>query len=218
MAKVYPTKPFLIMFYGYPGAGKTYFARQFSESVQVAHLQADRIRCELFEKPRYDKQENDIVAQLMNYMAEEFLNAGVSVAYDAGVTRGSQRQALRQLAKRCNALPILIWFQMDSVTAFTRNQKRDRRRADDKYSTPIDRKTFDKTLVSMQNPSNNEDYLVISGKHLFSMQQSAVINKLRNMGILAVDETNSRVIKPGMFNLVPNQNRIDNSRRNISIR
>jgi predicted kinase len=68
MAKIYPTKPFLLLFYGYPGAGKTYFARQFCTNVQAAHLQADRIRGELFENPRYDQQENDVVRQLMDYM------------------------------------------------------------------------------------------------------------------------------------------------------
>ena len=58
------------MLYGFPGAGKTYFARQFCENVQAAHLQSDRIRSELFEEPRYDKRENEIVSQLMNYMED----------------------------------------------------------------------------------------------------------------------------------------------------
>src|SRR5665213_3533770 len=79
MAKIYPTKPFLLLFYGYPGAGKTYFARQFCDNVQAAHLQADRVRGELFEKPQYDKQENEVVGHLMDYMAEESLAARLSV-------------------------------------------------------------------------------------------------------------------------------------------
>jgi predicted kinase len=57
MPKIFPSKPFLILFYGYPGAGKTYFSRQFTETIQAAHMQADRIRGELFETPQYDKQE-----------------------------------------------------------------------------------------------------------------------------------------------------------------
>src|SRR3982751_3793271 len=98
MAKIYPSKPFLLLFYGYPGAGKTYFARQFCDNVQAAHLQSDRIRGELFQEPRYDKQENDIVAQLMDYMTEEFLSAGLSVIYDVNAMRASQRRALRDMA------------------------------------------------------------------------------------------------------------------------
>src|SRR5207245_7650742 len=98
MAKIQPQKPFLLLFYGFPGAGKTYFARQFTENVQAAHLQADRIRMELFEQPRFDAQENNVVNQLMNYMAEEFLAAGVSVAFDLNAMRAKQRPELRNRA------------------------------------------------------------------------------------------------------------------------
>ncbi len=218
MAKIYPTKPFLLLFYGYPGSGKTYFARQFAENVQMAHLQADRIRGELFEEPRYDKQENSIVTQLMNYMTEEFLSAGLSVAYDLAAIKTGQRRMLYDLARRNHAQPVLIWFQMDQDTAFGRNIKRDRRRADDKYAASLDRTSFEDLVGQMQNPKPGEDYVVISGKHLFNMQQSAVISSLRAKGVIAHEEAGSRVIKPGLVNLVPKQGRYDASRRNISIR
>jgi predicted kinase len=218
MAKIYPNKPFLLLFYGYPGAGKTYFARQFCDNVQAAHVQSDRIRAELFEEPRFDKQENDIVNQLMNYMTEEFLSAGLSVAYDVNAIRTKQRKQLYDLAFKCHAQPLLVWFQMDQETAFTRNIKRDRRRADDKYAGGWDRTTFDDIVSHMQNPGPGEDYIVISGKHLFNMQQSAVVSKMRSKGILAHEDANPKVIKPGLVNLVPNQGRFDASRRNISIR
>lgn len=220
MAKIYPTKPFLLLFYGFPGSGKTYFARQFTESVQAAHLQADRIRGELFETPRYDKQENDIVNQLMNYMAEEFLSAGVSVAYDVNAMRAKQRHELRNIARKSQAQPLLVWFQMDPETAYARSLKRDRRRADDKYAAQWDRPGFENILGGMQNPVPTEDYVVVSGKHLFNMQQSSVISKLRELGVLSTDDASSRMVKPGLVNLVPNTQggRVDMSRRNISIR
>jgi predicted kinase len=219
MAKLFPAKPFLLLFYGYPGAGKTYFARQFVDNVQAAHLQADRIRGELFEQPRYDKQENDIVMQLMDYMTEEFLSAGLSVVYDANAMRKSQRAALRDLAFRCHAQPIVVWFQMDPDTAFSRSVKRDRRRADDKYAAQWDRPTYENIVNHMQNPLASEPYAVISGKHLFNMQQSAVVAKMRELGVLTTDDASSRMIKPGLVNLVPNNvGRVDMTRRNITIR
>lgn len=219
MAKIVPTRPFLMMFYGYPGAGKTYFARQLADNMQVAHLQSDRIRAELFTKPRYDQAENDVVARLMEYMTEEFLSAGISVAYDSNVPRAKQRQLLRDLARRNHAQPILVWFQMDQETAFTRNVKRDRRRADDKYAASWDRTSFDAQLAQMQNPVASEDFVVVSGKHVYKMQQSAVVSKLRDLNVLSQDDASSRVIKPGLVNLIPgSQGRADMSRRNISIR
>ena len=71
----------------------------------------------------------------------------------------------------------------------------------------------------MQNPKPSEDYVVVSGKHLFNMQQSAVINKLRSLGTLSQDDASDQVVKPGMVNLIPNHNgRVDMTRRNIRIR
>lgn len=219
MAKIQPLKPFILLLYGYPGSGKTYFARQFTETVQAAHLQADRIRGELFDKPKFDNLENKTVNQILNYMTEEFLSAGVSVVYDASIFRTSQRRKLIELARRNGVTPLTVWFQMDIETAFYRNIKRDRRRADDKYSGQWDRTTFDKFIEQMQNPASAEDFIVISGKHLFAMQQSAVIAKLRTLGVLSDNDLNDKVIKPGMVNLIPNMGgRVDLSRRNISIR
>lgn len=224
MAKIVPTKPFLMMLYGYPGAGKTYFARQLCENIQTAHLQADRVRSELFAEPRHDKRENEIVDQLMNYMAEEFLTAGVSIVYDVNAGRAKQRYMLRELAKRCHAVPLVVWFQLDEDTAFTRSVKRDRRRADDKYAAKWDRTTFETLTGRMQNPTVSDAYAVVSGKHLYSTQQSAVVRKLREIGALSTDDASSKTIKPGMVNLIPNpqprsrHDQVDMARRNISIR
>jgi predicted kinase len=220
MVKTIPSKPFLLMLYGFPGAGKTYFARQLAEHVQAAHVQSDRIRGELFEQPRHDKQENDVVAQLMDYMTEEFLSAGLSVIYDANAMRAKQRHQLRDLARRHRAQPFLVWFQMDVETAFARNVKRDRRRADDKYAAQWDRTTFESIIAHMQNPAQIEDYVVVSGKHLYNTQQSAVVRRLRDLGVISTEDSSSHVVKPGLVNLVPNSQtgRVDMTRRNIAIR
>jgi hypothetical protein len=152
-------------------------------------------------------------------MAEEFLSAGVSVVYDTNAMRARQRHDLRALARRGGAKPLLVWFQMDPDTAFSRNVKRDRRRADDKYATKWDRTSFEGVIGGMQNPTAADDYAVVSGKHLFSTQQSAVIRKMRDLGVISADDVSSRTIKPGLVNLIPKgPGRVDMTRRNISIR
>lgn len=220
MAKIIPVKPLLLHLYGFPGSGKTYFARQLCEHLQAAHVQADRIRFELFENPRYDKSENDVIIQLMDYMTEEFLSAGISVVYDTNAMRLSQRHNLREMARKAHAQPILVWLQVDPDSSFARTTQRDRRRSDDKYAAPMDRSIFDNLAGYMQNPQNTEDYVVISGKHVFKTQFSAVMKRLHELNLISSTEVSSQVAKPGMVNLIPNPaaGRVDMTRRNIMIR
>lgn len=218
MAKVVLNKPVLICLYGFPGSGKSFVARNLVEHIQMAYVSADRIRNELFAKPRYDKQENAVVAHLMNYMVEEFLGAGLSVVYDANMLRIGQRRRLRELAAKHKATYLLVWLQIDAESAFARTQGRDRRTVDDKFSQPHTNKSFNQQLATMQNPKD-EQYLVISGKHAFVTQKSAIVNRLYQIGLIPSETVQSNITKPGLVNLVPNRyaGQVDVSRRNIAI-
>lgn len=218
MPKIIPNKPTLICLYGFPGSGKSYVARNLADEIQLAHVNSDRIRSELFQEPRYDTQENAIVAHLMDYMSEEFLNAGVSIVYDTNALRVSQRRRLREMARKHNAAYLLIWIQIDLDTAFGRTQQRDRRTSDDKYAEPQTRSTFDRQASGMQNPEG-EEYIVISGKHTFSTQKNAIINRMYQMGLIGSDTVQHRVAKPELINLIPNPRagRFDLTRRNIRV-
>ncbi len=220
MAKLIPTKPLLILLYGFPGAGKTHFARQLSETIHAAHVQGDRIRGELFDDPRHDKQENDVVTHLSLYMTEEFLKSGISVIYDVNTMRLAERRRLRDVARKVKAQPVLIWLQIDTESALARLGQRDRRKTDDKYAASYDRAGFETVIGQMQNPHITEDYIVISGKHTFNTQRGAVVKKMYELGLIASDQMTSNVAKPGLVNLVPNPaaGRVDMSRRNIVIR
>lgn len=213
-------KPLLILLYGFPGAGKTYFARNITEHIDAAHVQGDKIRNELFEEPRFDAQENSIVEHLMNYMVEEFLHAGISVIYDTNAMRKTQRHELRELARKKGAKTLVVWFQVDPDTSFARLRKRDRRTLDDKYAIDYTQQDFKRYAARMQPPEPTEDYVVVSGKHNFGSQKTAVIKKLMDMGLIEVQTAQSNLAKPNLINLIPKPNagRVDMTRRNIHIR
>jgi len=220
MNKIVPQKTLLITLYGFPGAGKTYLSRQLSEDIQIAHLQADRIRNELFTEPKYDKAEDEVVLQIMNYMTEEFLKANVSVIYDYNAIRNSQRHMLRDLARSSRAENLLIWLQLDMETSYLRNYKRDKRKADDKYSRSLNQDDFKSYIAGMKNPTNLENYIVVSGKHSYQTQKNSIINKLKNMGVISTQDINNHITMPGMVNLIPQSyaNQDYDGKRNIVIR
>jgi len=217
--KVRTNKPLLILLYGFPGAGKTHFANNLTSSLDCAHVHGDRIRHELFEEPRYDEQEEEIISHLMDYMTEEFLNAGISVIYDAPMSRKSDRHSKRELARKKHAKTLLVWFQIDPDTAYTRLRKRDRRKTEDKFSFDYTESDFRHYASRMQHPEPTEDYVVVSGKHTFNSQRSSVFKKFMEMGLITNETALGNVAKPGMVNLIPQSpmGRVDMSRRNINI-
>jgi predicted kinase len=220
MVKALPLKPLFVLLYGFPGSGKTFFARQICEQLVATHVQSDRIRAELFENPAYSKDENHVVQSLTNYMTGEFLNAGVSVVYDVNALRASQRRALRNMAAKAGAETVLVWQQIDPESALARVSKRDKRKIDDRYAQGLDRASFEQLANAMQNPDAAERYLVISGKHVFNTQKSAFLRHLQERKLIDIDPNAHQIGKPGLVNLVPNLHagRVDLSRRNISIR
>jgi len=153
-------------------------------------------------------------------MAGEFLASGMSVVYDTNALRSSQRRTLREMAHKAGAQPVVVWFQIDLESAYARTAKRDRRRNDDRYAAPMSPETFKNIVGHMQNPEATEQYIVISGKHLFSTQLTATMKRLHQLKLISSEDMTHRVVKPGMVNLVPQPSpgRVDQSRRNIIIR
>ncbi len=208
------SKPFVVMMYGFPGAGKTALARQLSEELGLLHLQEDKVRQELFgaaDSPGASRG----ARKVMNYMTREYLKNGLSVAYDASVVRANERKAVRELAYEAKAKPLLIWLQVDPETTFARTNKRDKRKADDKYAYEYSEDIYREILDYMQNP-NNEEYIVVSGKHTFVSQRSTIVKKLYDLGVITPEVAAHNVVKPELMNLIPQRGQMHN--RNISIR
>ena len=161
---------------GYPGAGKSYFSRQFAEVIDAMHLSDDRLRFELFEEPKYDNNEEHVIERLREYMLEEMVKTGKSIIIDADLNK-TNRKRLKDSLRATKSPFIPIWVQTDLETSFDRASHRDRRQTDDKYTTPMTFEVFDKLQKQFKRPER-EEAIVISGKHLFKTQASSVIRRL----------------------------------------
>ena len=211
----------LVLLYGYPGSGKTFFARQASELLNIPHISSDRIRFELFEKPSYSKEEQTIVMNIMLMMLEEYMKIGLSAIFDISLNRLQDRRTMRDLARKYNVIPLLVWLQADAETCYQRSKSRDHRKTDDKYSSDLSQETFEQIEKTMQQP-HNEDALVISGKHLFNSQKQVLLRRLKELQLLKEDPATQKAVpKPELVNLVSRAQmaagRVDPNRRNVLI-
>lgn len=163
---------------GYPGAGKTFFTRQFAESYKLPCISEDRIRFELFENPQFNEDEYDIIARMRDYNLEQLMKTGSTVVCDGNLTNQKRRKQLYALAKQYGYRTLIVWLQTDMQTSQIRSSKRDRRNSDDKYSFNVDKATFQRIASSLERPSDKEPFVVISGKHAFKGQSLTVLRKI----------------------------------------
>ena len=211
-------KQLLIIFFGLPGSGKTFFSRQASEMLNMPVISSDRIRYELFEKPTYSKEENQVVMNMMNIMLDEYIKAGLSVIYDISLNRAQDRKLMKDLDKKHKLSTMLIWLQADNETCFGRVKSRNPQKIDDQYSPSMSQTTFNNIEKQMQLPVG-EDAVVISGKHLFNSQKNVFLRKLSELQAIAETDPNFHVPMPGLVNLVSGAQagRVDPNRRNVNI-
>ncbi len=218
------TKPLLVMTLGLPGSGKSFFARQFAEKTGSVHIRSDEIRQRMFAEPKYTKSENEAVFGFMDFMADAFLEKGISVVYDANNNRRQYRQNKLQLAKKHDANSIIVWLQTDENTAASRASNRDKRRVDDKFAINVSKDVFARLKKNLQKPYR-EDYVVTSGKYDFKVQLKTVVNKLMKLGY-ALDESRlaprvvkkqSKPINASASNKAKLGGRVDQTRRRTSL-
>ncbi|HYF96973.1 MAG TPA: ATP-binding protein [Patescibacteria group bacterium] len=209
--KVEVKKPFILILYGYPGSGKSVFARSFASEIDnTIHINSDKIEAELGQDIKSEK--------VVGYMAKEFLGSGFNIVLDIDMSKRSQRKKARLLAGQTGAKLIMVWLQIDAESAFARLANRDKRRTEDKYAKNYSRSDFETIINTSHNP-DQEDYVVISGKHTFKTQKAAVFKKLEDLGVLSPAQTLHRKIKPELVNLIPQFRDKDGlRRRDISIR
>jgi predicted kinase len=168
----------MLMIVGNPGAGKSFFARQFSETFDAPVVSLDRIRFELFANPTFGNDENDLVTRIAGYFIEELLKTKRSFLIDGGCNARADRVRLAQLAKKSGYDAPVVWVQTDAATCRARALKRNpEKRADDKYNPSLSEETFD-TLVRRFTEPTRENHVVISGKHTYSTQAKMVLRKM----------------------------------------
>lgn len=170
-------KPLIITVVGLPGAGKTFFAKQFADTFSAPLVSYDRLRNELFDTPSYSKDEQDILARVADYQLSEALKTKQTIVVDGGSAARVDRMRLAKTAKEAGYALLIVWVQTDEATTKQRSLKPSKS-FDDRYTHTLTSEQYTSFSKQFTPPNHTEASVVISGKHTYAAQVKVVLKKI----------------------------------------
>lgn len=182
-------KPLLVVFIGFPGSGKTYFAKRLGKRLNALVLNSDAMRLSMFgSHERIEEIRKSDNARLyedvfgaMDYATKQALLAGISVVYDAQKATRENRLQIEKIAEEHDAQPVLVWIQTSAAVAKERGQQREARADSHVYTVEKMDYLVDRFAEQTEPPEPNENVIELSGEIPFEQQYDAFLQKLEEI-------------------------------------
>lgn len=172
------TTPHVLFMIGIPGAGKTYFAKKFSETFNAPFIEAEAVRAAFAPHPTYSRDEQRGVDALVDLTLQQILKTKRTFLCEASLESRAARQRMAKLAKDNGFEPLFVWVQTEPATAEQRATKPLRARDEKTARTPLSKERYVHLLSAFTPPSDIEKPVVISGKHTYASQAKIVLKRL----------------------------------------
>ncbi|HSX28778.1 MAG TPA: ATP-binding protein [Candidatus Saccharimonadales bacterium] len=175
-------QPLLLITIGYPGAGKSSFAKQLAKSYDFAWVHANYLRHSLFAHPSFSREEEECVGMITDYMLRELLRGHGNIIFDANANPQIARAKIIKQARDAGFRVLTVWIQTDLETAKLRASKRTGRRQDDEFNAiAYTTQQFEHFAKQLARPMTSESYVVISGKHAYPTQIRTLLTKIEEL-------------------------------------
>lgn len=157
------TKPRAILVFGAPASGKTTFCEKFSKQFRAPYYNLTEIENDLgFDRAKM-LQVLDLIAKTgQNFIVEGELNTE------------QDREEIKKLLRQNGYTPSLIWIQTDINTIKTRLKVRLK-------SVEKAKAEYDKKIAELEAPAEDENPIVLSGKHTFETQLTHVLSRMAEL-------------------------------------
>lgn len=159
--------PHLLVVVGLPGAGKTFFAQQFSKMFGAPYLELAMLR--------HLSGDTKSAGAIWQYMLEQLIQTKQTLIVEGGGETKLDRRELTAFARKHGYEPLFIWVQTEQSTAKTRATKGV---GGKKPLTARSVADFDYEVEQFEPLTVTELYTVISGKHTYASQAKNILKKL----------------------------------------
>lgn len=174
-------KPYVIVFLGSIGAGKSHFARQLADREHLILINSDALRKAMNEpwSPNGDRLWN-----AMDYMVERALSAGKSIIYDAGrFNLLKSRRALRRIVEGVGARVLIVWINTPREIAHGRAQSREATEDQLRFTAEEAEQILQRHDRNFSPPGEGETYIVVDGTSTFTEQYRSFRKQLKEKKI-----------------------------------
>ncbi len=151
------SKPHAILIFGVPMSGKTQFAAKFSQQFNSIFLDFGSLP--------------DISREAFLAVITQLAASGQTILIEGAVDTQKDRDEIRKILKKAGYKPALVWIQTD-VTAVKQRLKTKLK------SVEKAKAAFEKRIDELEAPADQENPIVISGKHTFATQLKTVLSQL----------------------------------------
>lgn len=148
----------LIVVFGLPGTGKTFFASKLAVLLDAAHLSSDEVRISIDLQGQYDTNSKETVYDTMMQQAELVLKAGKPVILDATFHKKSLRVKAKALAVKCQVDCLFIEIISGRILLRERlRRKREKSEADYEVHLLIKRlfEPMDEDHLQLESKASN---------------------------------------------------------------
>jgi len=153
------TQPHAIVMVGIPGSGKTFFAKQFSDTFNAPYVTIN----DILPHTKDEQSAHTVTHQHL----DELLKTKASVVVEVDTATRTARRELATRLRNAGYKPLIVWVQTDPDAAFARHKR----------SGQSD-ETFDGQIRRFSPPHESENPVVLSGKHTFATQARVILKHL----------------------------------------
>lgn len=149
-----------ILVFGAPASGKTTFCEKFSRQFRAPYYNLNELESE----HGFARKKQLVILDLL-------AQTGANIIVEGGLDTLAERDEVKKLFRARGYTPSLIWIQTDVNTIKSRLKTRLK-------SVAKAKEAYDAKIAVLEAPGEEENPIVLSGKHTFDTQLKAVLSQL----------------------------------------